>query len=77
MGWSRRRGRATPAGRVTAGHPSRRQRLKLEGPNTTSAHLIPAIDQLMNDSHLIKSRGLVHRRRGLGPPRRGPIPLVF
>jgi hypothetical protein len=70
-------GHAAPAGWVTVGHPSRCQRLRLEGPNTPSAHLILPTDRQMNDSHLMKSRELVHRRRGLGPPRRGPIPPVF
>jgi hypothetical protein len=34
VGRAHRRGRDAPAGRVTAGRPSRRQRLTLEGPNT-------------------------------------------
>jgi hypothetical protein len=77
VGRAHRRGRATPADRVTTSRPSRRQRLRLEGPNTPLAHLIPATYHQMNDSRLMKSRGLVHRCRGLGPPRRGPIPPVF
>jgi hypothetical protein len=69
--------RAATVGQVTAGRPSQRQRLRLVGLNTPSAHLIPAADRQMNGSCLMMSRGLVHRRRGLGPPRRGPIPPVF
>jgi hypothetical protein len=72
-----RAGRAAPTDRIAVGHLSRRQRLRLEGPNTPSTHLIPVVDRQMNDSRLMKSRGLVHRHRGLGPPRRGPIPPVF
>jgi hypothetical protein len=62
---------AAHAGRVTVGCPSRRQRLRLEGSNTPSAHLILVADRQMNGSHLM------HRRRGLGPPCRGPIPPVL
>jgi hypothetical protein len=77
MGQAHRHGHAAPAGRVTAGHPSQRQWLRLEGLNTPLAHFIPAADRQMNGSHLMKSRGLMHRRRGLGPPHRGPIQPVF
>jgi hypothetical protein len=77
VGRERRRGRAAPTGRVTAGRPSRRRRLRLEGSNTSSIHLISVADRQTNDSHLMKSRGLVHRRHGLDPLRRGPIPPVF
>jgi hypothetical protein len=70
-------GRAAPAGRVTACRPSRRQRLRLEGPNTPSAHLIPAAERQMNNSRLMKSHGHVHRHHRLDPPRRGPIAPVF
>jgi hypothetical protein len=59
------------------GCPSQRQRLRLEGLDTPSAHLILSADHQMNGHHLMKSRGLVHQRRGLGPPHRGPIPPVF
>jgi hypothetical protein len=34
-----RAGRAAPTDRIAVGHPSQRQRLRLEGPNTPSAHL--------------------------------------
>jgi hypothetical protein len=74
---SRHCGRAAPAGRVAAGRPSWRQQLKLEGSDTPSAHLIPVADRQMNESHLLHSRRLMHRRRGLGPPHRAPIPPVF
>jgi hypothetical protein len=70
-------GCAAPVVRVTADRPSWHQRLRLEGSNTPSAHLIPTADRQLNDSHLMKSCGLVHQHRGLGPPRRGPIPPVF
>jgi hypothetical protein len=70
VGWAHRGGRAAPTGQVTTGRPSRRQRLRLEGLNTPLAHLIPVADRQMNGSRLMMSRGL-------GPPRRGPIPPVF
>jgi hypothetical protein len=50
---------------------------KIRRAYTPSAHLIPVIDRQINGSRLKKSRGLVHRRCGLGPPHRGPIPSVF
>jgi hypothetical protein len=65
-----RRGRAAPTDRIATSRPSRRQQLRLEGADTPSTHLIPVIDHQMNDSRLMKSRGLMHRRRG-------PIPPVF
>jgi hypothetical protein len=40
--WARR---ASPAGGVATGRSSRRQRLRLEGSNIPSAHLIPAADR--------------------------------
>jgi hypothetical protein len=72
-----RRGRAAPAGRVTAGRPSRRQRLRLERPNTPSAHLILATDRQMNGSCLMKSRGLVDWPPWTRSTDRGPIPPIF
>jgi hypothetical protein len=77
IGRARRRSRTAPAGRVTAGRPSQRKQLRLEGPDTLSAHLIPVVDRQMKDSCLMKSRGLMHRRRGLGPTHCGPILPVF
>jgi hypothetical protein len=77
VGQACRRGRAAPTGRVTAGRPSQCQRLRLEGPDTPSAHLIPVADRQMNGSCLMKSRGLMHRLRRLSPPHCGPIPPVF
>jgi hypothetical protein len=68
-GRAHRRYHAAPANRGATGRLCQRQRLRLEGPDTPSTHLISAADRQMNVPHLMKSRGL-------GLPHRGPIPLV-
>jgi hypothetical protein len=60
-----RRGRAAPANRVTVGRRSWRQQLILEGPNTPSAHLIPAnvvdsVHRAVDLFHRFSNRKLIH-----------------
>jgi hypothetical protein len=66
VGQVRRRDHVAHVGRVAAGHPSQRQWLRFEWPDTPSSHLILVAGRQMNDSYLMMSRGLMHQRRGPG-----------
>jgi hypothetical protein len=61
------------AGAITH-RPSMDQWPGLDRQDSPSAHLFPNADHQMNDPRLMKSRGRVHRCRGLGPPHDGPMP---